>query len=272
MCENFYTQCKIENPQSPCLCLRNYSFCLHWNPECPESDKSNLPNVCESSGCTIINCSDIKIPNFNCAACGNQYYFCLNETYQNATTLMSPIDRKCFCLNRLEDCLDQLGCSNPVYLLDTCHDWGSICAKNGTFLCDEEDYDYSPPTSRIIREIIEDRINEFQYYWSKRIIGLLQVQIQNFKEDSSQLSTIDIIYEYDPNFGDKILEQLRESIADDLSISINRISVIGTVEDTSKRNILATQNATIKLIDTSSALPLLTSWWSLLIFLLLLSL
>jgi len=201
--------------------------------------------------------------------------FCLDDTYENATILMSPIYRKCFCLNRLEDCLDQLSCSDPAFLKDTCSEWGSICAKNqtnGTFLCEDQSYNYSPPTSQIIREIIEDRTDEFQDYWSKRVMGLLQVKIQNFKDDSSQLSTIDFSYEYEPQFVNSVLEKLRESIADDLSISLNRISVIGT--NTSKRNILASQNATIKIYNISSALPLLTSWWSflLLIYLLLLSL
>jgi len=277
MCVSRYTQCNIESSQFPCLCLRNYSFCLHWDPECPETDKSNLPAVCQASNCTITqgNCSDIKIPNYNCATCGIQYNFCLDDTYENATILMSPIYRKCFCLSRLEDCLDQLSCSDPAFLKDTCSEWGSICAKNqtnGTFLCEDQSYNYSPPTSKIIREIIEDRTDEFQDYWSKRVMGLLQVKIQNCKDDSSQLSTIDFSYEYEPQFVNSVLEKLGESIADDLSISLSRISVIGT--NTSKRNILASQNATIIIYNISSALPLLTSWWSflLLIYLLLLSL
>jgi len=253
LCDHQYQICLEDGNSTSCECLKNYSYCLTWNPDCDHEDQAYLGSMCENSGCTFMNCNQPSHapPPPDCDFCQNQFTFCVNQTYLNSSSTMSPINRTCQCLTSLTQCLSFLNCTPPSFLSYTCSTFGSLCARdfsnsstNSSFKCGEFDYIYVPPSVQQIKQYFENRLDELEEYWKNIIVGLDSITIQNIQDDTNGSCSIGLNFNYHNGSSvDTILNDIKNDISNCTGIEKDRISSV--VNYNSKRAILGTADGTI---------------------------
>jgi len=251
ICDNKYATCLENENSTNCECLKNYTLCLQWNPDCTDEDHDSLGTVCQYSGCSHVNCDETpEVTPPDCPFCTDQFIFCVNETFRNSSSLLNPTTRTCICLSSLTECLTSLSCP-PIAVLDTyCGTFGSICAKdsneteNSTFTCGDKDYHFTSPTIEQIKEYIEDRLDELEHYWVNKIIGLINVIIENIRDEADGSISIDITFNYDNETTvDTVLEDIKNDLSNCTGVETERITT--TVNSHSKRATLGSAGGTI---------------------------
>jgi hypothetical protein len=158
---------------------------------------------------------------------------------------LTPAKRSCECLGYLRTCLSSFtqSCAPPASLPILCGIYGPLCARNGTFHCGDKDYEFTPPLPSLIKSFLEDRLEEFEDYWLRRIRGITRIIIRNLIDDSDGSIKLDLNFDYNITVSiTEVIDDIKNDLVDNTGIDINRLE---STINAQKRSIQNTGDVTL---------------------------